>query len=93
MATYLVRMKGRNFLINGADGPKKKQFRAIRLVEAANQERAENMARSLIQKDPRLKDAEMNDASDPPEISLESVSRISAAAYDAQNRANAFYWE
>ena len=93
MATYLVRLKGKNFLIDGAEGPKKKRFRSTRLVEAENQNQAETTARELISNDPSLQNCVLNEASDPSMIYLESISEISATAYDAQNRAQSFFWE
>lgn len=93
MTTYLVCLNGKNFLINDDEGPKKKRFRSTRLVEAENQNRAEALARELISNDPRLKKTILNEESDPPVIYLESVSEVPAMAYDAQNRANSFYWE
>ena len=41
MTTYLVRLKGKNFLMDGVEGPKKKRFYVTRLVEAENPSRAE----------------------------------------------------
>ncbi|MBW2563327.1 MAG: hypothetical protein JRE29_04710 [Deltaproteobacteria bacterium] len=94
MATYLVRLNGKNFLIDSDNkGPKKKRFRSTRLVEAKNQNRAETLARELISNDPRLQNSVLNEESDPPIIYIESVSEISASVYDAQNRANSLYWE
>ena len=93
MTTYLVCLKGKNFLIDGDEGPCKKGFSSTRLVEAKNQNRAEAIARELINKDPRLQKSVLNEESDPPVIYLESVSEVTAMAYDAQNRANSFFWE
>ena len=92
MTTYLVRLKGQNFLIDSGEGPRKKRFRATRLVEAENQKLAEDFARDLIINDPRVGNI-LNEESDPPVIHLESISKVPAMAYDAQNRANSFYWE
>ena len=93
MTTYLVRLKGQNFLIDSDEGLRKKRFRSTRLVEAENQKIAEDLARDLIINDPRLKNIVMNEVSDPPVIYLESISEISAMAYDAQNRAHSLCWE
>jgi len=93
MATYLVRLKGKNFLIDGAEGPRRKRFRSTRLVEAENQNQAETTARELISNDPSLQNCVLNEASDPSIIYLEGISEISATAYDAQNRAHSFFWE
>ena len=93
MATYLVRLVGKNFLIDDAKGPTKKRFRSTRLVEAENKKRAETIARSFIRNGPHLNIAIRNELSDPPIIELESVTEVPALAYDAQNRANSFYWE
>ena len=92
MATYLVCLNGKNFLVDDDEFPKKKRFRSTRLVEAENQNRAEAIARELISNDPRLGNM-LNEESDPPVIYLESVNEVPAMAYDAQNRANSFYWE
>ena len=92
MATYLVCIEGKNFLVDDDEFPKKKRFRSTRLVEAENQNRAEAIARELISNDPRLRNI-LNDESDPPVIYIESISKVPAMAYDAQNRANSFYWE
>ena len=92
MATYLVFLNGRNFLVDDDDVPKKRRFRSSRLVEAENQNRAEAIARELIRDDPRLGNI-LNEASDPPEIHLESIREVPAVAFDAQNRANSFHWE
>jgi hypothetical protein len=62
-------------------------------VEAENQNRAEAIARELINNDPRLQKSVLNEESDPPVIYLESVSEVTAMAYDVQNRANSFFWE
>ena len=93
MATYLVCLNGKNFLIDGDGGPRKKRFRSTRLVEAENQIRAEALARELISNDPRLQKPILNEESDPPVIHLESVNEVPAMSYDAQNRANSFYWD
>jgi hypothetical protein len=92
MATYLVCLNAKNFLVDDDEFPKKKGFRTTRLVEAENPKRAEAIARELLGNDPRLADI-LNEASDPPVIHLESVIEVPAMAYDAQKRANAFYWE
>ena len=93
MTTYMVRLKGQNFLMDGDGGPKKKRFYTTRLLEAENPKRAETLALEFIRNDTRLQDTVLNEVSDPPMIYLESISEISAVAYDAQNRANALYWE
>ncbi len=93
MTTYMVRLKGQNFLMDGDGGPKKKRFYTTRLLEAENPKRAETLALEFIRNDTRLQDTVLNEVSDPPMIYLESISEISAMAYDAQNRANALYWE
>lgn len=43
----------------------------------------------LVGKDPWLKDTVLNDVSDPPVITIESVGEVPAMAYDAKNRSNA----
>ena len=93
MTTYLVRLNGQNFLMDGDGGPRKKRFHMTRLVEAENPKRAETLAQDLIRNDTGLQNSLLNEVSDPPMINLESVSEISATAYDAQIRANALYWE
>ena len=92
MATYLVCLIGSIFLIDNDEFPKKKRFRSTRLVEAENQNRAEAIARELTSNDPRLRTL-LNEASDPPMINLESIRKVPAMAYDAQNRANSFLWD
>ena len=93
MTTYLVRLNGQNFLMDGDEGPRKKRFYTTRLVEAENPKRAETLARDLIRNDISLQNSVLNEVSDPPMIYLESVSEVSAMAYDAQNRAHSFYWK
>ena len=93
MTTYLVRLNGRNFLMDGDGGTVKKRFVATRLVEAENPKQAETLARDLIRNHSALKNSVLNDVSDPPIINLESVSEVSAMAYDAQNRAHSIFWE
>ena len=93
MTTYLVRLKGKNFLIDGDEGPKKKRFFVTRLVEAENPNRAETIAREMISTDPRLQDSVLNEVSDPPMVYLDSVSEVTALVYDAQNRAHSFIWQ
>ena len=93
MSNYLVRLEGRNFLINGERGPRKKRFSATRLVEARSPAQAEAVMREMIPEDIDHQQDVLNVDSDPPEILLESVTAISSAAYDAQRRAKAFYWE
>ena len=93
MTTYLVCLKGKNFLLDGDGGPWKKRFHSTRRVEAENQNRAEAIARELFKKDTRLQESVLNEESDPPVIYLESVSEVTDMAYDAQNRANSFFWE
>jgi len=88
MTTYMVRLKGENFWMAGDQGPRKRRFYSIRIIEAENPRRAETLARDLIRKDTRLQNSVLNEVSDPPLISLESISEISAMAYDAQNRAH-----
>ena len=92
MATYLVFLKGKNFLVDDDGFSKMKQFRSTRLVEAENQDRAAAMARELINSDPRLQNIR-NKLSDPPVILLERVVKVPATAYDAQKRAHSFHWE
>ena len=93
MTTYLVRLNGKNFLVDGEEGPRKKRFCSTRLVNAENQNRAESLARASISNDPRFQNSILNKESDPPMIYLESVTEVSAMAYDAQNRAHSIYWE
>ena len=93
MTTYLVRLKGKNFLMDGDEGPKKKRFYVTRLVEAENPSRAETLARDMISTDPRLQNSVLNEVSDPTMIYLESVSEVTAMAYDAKNRAHSFFWQ
>ena len=93
MAIYYVRLHGENFLIDDVKGPRKKRFQAARLVDAETQEQAEALARNLTINDPRIKNHILNKASDPPVVYIESVREVPAMAYDAQNRANSFYWE
>ena len=93
MTTYLVRLHGRNFLKIGEQGLKKMRFFSTRLVEAENPRLAETLAHEMVRNDTRLQNGLMNEESDPPLIYLESISEVSAAAYDAQNRAHSIYWE
>jgi hypothetical protein len=93
MTTYMVRLNGQNFLMDGDRGPRKKRFYSTRLVEAENPKQAETLALDFIRNDSRLQNTVLNEVSDPPKIYLESVKEIPAMAYDAQNRANALYWE
>ena len=41
MSTYLVRLKGQNFVMDGGEGPRKKRCYVTGLVEAENPKRAE----------------------------------------------------
>ena len=93
MSTYLIRLKGQNFLVDGDEGPRKKRFYVTRLVEAENPKMAENLARELVSTDHSLQNSVLNEASDPPKVSLENINEVSAIAYDAQNRAHSFFWE
>lgn len=92
MTTYLVRLSGKNYLMDGKGGPRKKQFIATRLVDAEDQKQAETLALDLIRNDARLKNKVLSKVSDPPRIKLESIVKLLATAYDAQRRANALYW-
>ena len=92
MTTYLVRLSGQNFLMDGKGGPRKKKFCATRLVDAEDPKQAETLALDFIRNDARLKKNVLNEGSDPPRINLESIIKLSAAAYDAERRANALYW-
>jgi hypothetical protein len=91
MTTCLVRLNGQNFFINGDEGPRKKRFRATRLLEAENQNLLKALARELISNDPRLRKIILNEESDPPVLYLESVREIPVVAYAAQNRVSSFY--
>ena len=93
MTTYMVRLTGQNFLMDSDGGPKKRRFHTTRLLEAENPKQAETLALAFIRNDKRLQGTVLNEVSDPPNIYLESITEISAMAYDAQNRANALYWE
>ena len=93
MTTYLVRLHGQNFLKIGEQGLKKMRFYSTCLVEAENPRLAETLAREMIRNDTRLQNGLMNEESDPPLIYLESISEVSATAYDAQNRAHSIHWE
>jgi hypothetical protein len=93
MTTYMVRLNGQNFLMDGDGGPRKKRFHSTRLVEAEDPKQAETLALDFIRNDARLQNTVLNEVSGPPKIYIESVKEISAMAYDAQNRANALYWE
>jgi len=53
----------------------------------------EILARDLIRNDTNLQNSVLNEVTDLPIINLESVSEVSAMAYDAQNRAHSIYWE
>ena len=85
MTTYLVRLKGQNFLMDGDGGPRKKRFSATRVVEAENPKLAGTLVLDLIRNDTYLWNSVVNEVSDPPMTYLESVRELSAAAYDAQN--------
>lgn len=93
MTTYLVGLIGRNFLMDGDGGPIKKRCIATRLVEAENPKQAETLARDLIRNHTNLNNSVLNEASDPPVITVERVSEVSAMAYDVQNRAHSIFWE
>ena len=93
MTTYLVRLNGRNFLMDADGGPTKKRFYMTRLVDADNPKRAKALARDIIHNDSGLQNAVLNKVSDPPKIYLESISEVPTMAYDAQNRAHSIYWE
>ena len=93
MTTYLVRLKGQNLLMDGDGVPRKKRFSETRLVEAGNPKEARTIALDLIRNDTDLWNSVVNEVSDLPMTYLESVTEISATAYDAQNRAYAFNWE
>lgn len=81
MTTYLVRLNGQNFLMDGDEGAIKKRFISTRIVEAENPKQAENLARDLIRNHIDSKNSVLNDVSDPPIIDLEGVSEVSAMAY------------
>ena len=93
MSTYLVRLKGQNFLMDGDEGPRKKRFYVTRLAEAENPKRPETLTRDMVSTDPMLQNSVLNEVSDSPLVSLESVSKLKAMAYDAQNRAQSYFWE
>ena len=57
MTTYLVRLNGQNFFMDGDVGPLKKRFIATRLVEAENPKQAETLARELIRNHINLKNS------------------------------------
>jgi len=92
MTACLVRLKGQNFLIGAKGVPRKKQFCATRLVDAEDPKQAETLALDFVRNDARFKKNVLNEVSDPPKISLESIIKLSATAYDVQIRANALYW-
>jgi hypothetical protein len=54
MSTYLIRLKGQNFLVDGDEGPRKKRFYMTRLVEAENPKRAETLALEMVSTDHSL---------------------------------------
>ena len=62
-------------------------------MEADNPKRAEALTRDLVSSDPMLQNSVLNEVSDLPLVTLESVSEVAAMAYDAQNRAHSFFWE
>ena len=93
MSTYLVRLIGKNFLMDSNQEPRKRRFYSTRLVDAENPKQAETLARNLIRNDPRLQNSVLNDESDPPMIYLDSIKEVPAMTYDAQNRAHSFYWK
>jgi len=92
MTSYLVRMSGRNVLVNSDSSPKKRRFSATRLVEAGNLEEAQTLAVERTQKAVQLEVDILNDPSDPPSIKIERVDEVRASTFDTQRRSASIYW-
>mgnify|MGYP006311860855 CR=1 FL=1 len=93
MTSYLVRLCGRNLLVDGGDGPRKRRFSAWRLVEAGNPEKAQALAVEFIRDAVGLEVDVLNDASDPPRIDVQRVDEVHASAFDVQRRSATVAWD
>jgi hypothetical protein len=73
MNKYKVLLNGRNFWMNIDNQPKLMGFYTTRFLEADTPELAENRAAQLIRGDAKLREAVINDRSDPPMIHAEEI--------------------
>ena len=73
MNKYKVLLNGRNFWTNMDGQLKLMGFYTTRFVEAETPEKAEELAVQLVREDAKLRDAVINDKSDPPMIYVEEI--------------------
>ena len=73
MKKYKVFLTGRNFWMEANGQPKQMGFYTTRFVNADTPENAENLAVQLIREDSKLREAVINERSDPPTIYAEDI--------------------
>ena len=73
MNKYKVSLNGRNFWMEIDGQPKLMGFYTTRFLEADTPELAEHFAVQIVRGDTKLREAVINDKSDPPTIHAEEV--------------------
>jgi hypothetical protein len=76
MNKYKVFVRGENFLLNRNGIAEKFGFYSTRFVEANNEEHAEETAIATLRDEPTLRDAVLNEKSDPPMMYVEDISQL-----------------
>jgi hypothetical protein len=76
MAKFHVFLNGTNFWLKFGGKPGRFGFYTTRFIQADSAEQAELLAVELIREDEALRNNLLNDASDPPKITLERIEEV-----------------
>jgi len=73
---YKALVRGQNFLLNNNGKVGRFGFYATRFVDAGSEADAEEKAIATLRDDPALRDAVLNEKSDPPIMFVEDISQL-----------------
>lgn len=76
MRKYRVLLRGENFFLRVSEEVKRMGFYTTRFIEATDEGQAEQQAVELLRGDEKLKNAILNDRSDPPMLFAEEIEEI-----------------
>lgn len=95
MRKYIVRLEGRNFLIQNLDTarPRKLGFFTTRLVEAPDSESAEVCAIDLARMELASLQVVLNDSADPPTIKVDEMWEVEQFDGEPPGKGFTFYPE
>jgi hypothetical protein len=92
MKQYKVFINGTNFLVKFSGQAKKVGFYTTRFVRAADAKAAENMAVQMLRDQKSLREAVLNDRSDPPVMHVEKIFEAELFGDEAEPRQVGLVW-